>query len=155
MPRQRKTMSGAKAQPLSTTPAAYYGQGVENRQMQRAMPAPQATRPAARPQPAGRTQPAQPAPQTPQPQQAPPAPPAPDFGALLAAAGGLKNHTGLLTAETLRPNEPITAGLTRGPGPGPKALTQRTGTPSGDLFRRLTELTGDASFAELARKVGV
>ena len=149
MPRARKTMSGAPAQPLAQVPDQVFGQGVDLMQMQRAMPSPQV---------AGQTPPGMPpgaavghapppAVAAAQPGAAPSGDP---HAALLAQAAGLRDHTGLLTAPTLRPNEPITAGLNRGPGPGPEALAASTGSPAGDMMRRLSASTGDPLFAALA-----
>lgn len=72
--------------------------------------------------------------------------------AALAAASQYADQTGILKGDTTRPNEPITAGLSRGPGPGPEALGLTNGSPTGDLFRRLSAATGDPFFADLAAK---
>ena len=140
MPRTARptTQRGAPAQPISATPGQVYGAGVEQMAMQRVMPAPNMQSPAAG-----------------IPQGAPPAPSAAgpvDPARVMALAAGLKEQTGLLTAPTQRPNEPITAGLSRGPGPGPEILAAPSGSPSGDILRRLSQSTGDPQWAELARK---
>jgi len=55
------------------------------------------------------------------PQAAPQGPP--DFAAVLAAAQASPSpNGGLLNQPTARPDEPITAGLSTGPGPGPEIL---------------------------------
>lgn len=138
MPRKRMTQSGAAAQPLVSTPDQAYGLGVDMLQMQRAMPAPQLAgqpiRPGVPASPTGT--------------------PGGGSPSAMQSAVGLRDQTGLLTTPTLRPTEAITAGLSRGPGPGPAALAARTGTPAGDSLRRLSDATGDPYFAELARKAG-
>lgn len=137
-----KTMSGAPAQPIGAVPGQMYGAGVEQMQLQRAMPAPNlAQGPVAGPAgppPAG-------------PATAGPAP-AQGFDAALAMAQGMRDQTGLLQQPTARPDEPITAGLTRGPGPGPEVLAMQQGTPAGDALRRISAQTGDPFFADLARR---
>lgn len=145
MPRTAKrprTLSGAPAQPISATPGQMYGAGVEQMQLQRAMPAPNLaqgpTAPVVAPGPA-------PAPVE---AQAPP----PSFDQVLAQAQGMRDQTGLLSAPTTRPQEPVTAGLTRGPGGGPEMLQMQRGTPAGDAMRRLSAATGDPFFAELAAR---
>jgi hypothetical protein len=70
----------------------------------------------------------------------------------MEAAQGLQGAAGLLTRPTGRPNEPITAGLSSGPGPGPEAMQVRMGSPVGEAWRKLSATTGDPFFAELARK---
>jgi len=142
MPRKAKTLSGAPAQPIAQgSPGMQYGQGVEMTQMQRAMPAPQV---AGQSPAAPSALPAAPG----QPQEAV----RPDFATLLAKAGELSNETGMLNQPTGRPNEPVTAGLVRGPGGGPEMLAGPTGSPAGDILRRLSASTGDPMWAELARK---
>lgn len=178
MPRKaRKTMSGANAQPLRPVPDQVYGKGQELLQMQRAMPMPQGAPspapasgpPAARTAaggPAGPSQQSRPTPPPAAPAAAPRgavsgATPAAapqrraspqDFQALLAQAASIKDQTGLLTAPTLRDNEPVTAGLQRGPGPGVEALAAPAGSPAGEMLRRLSAATGDSKWAELAAK---
>lgn len=80
---------------------------------------------------------------------------APDFATILERAKAMQGRAGLLTRPTERPNEPITAGLSTGPGPGPSVMQARTGTPTGDTMRRLSALTGDPYLAELARRARV
>ena len=137
MPRQRQALSGAPAQAAPPVAGQTYGQGVEQQQLDQALPkpnmqtaAPVSAAPAA-------------AVQQPQPY---------DHAAVLAAAAPLADQTGLLQLPTNRPSEPITAGLSTGPGPGPEALAMQQGTPAGDLFRRLSQATSDPYFAELAAK---
>lgn len=137
MPRARKTITGDPARANVPVAGQTYGAGVDQQQLETAMPTPGAALPAAAPPPA-----------------APTAAPAPAYNheAALAAASQYADQTGILKGDTTRPNEPITAGLTRGPGPGPEALGLTRGSPTGDLLRRLSAATGDPSLAELAMK---
>ena len=108
-------------------------------QMQRAMPSPQGV--------------GVPAPAAPPTANGAPATPNPDaYAAMMQQATGMREQTGLLTAPTNRPTEPVTAGLSRGPGAGPEALAGRTGSPTGDLMRQLSAATGDPLWARLADK---
>lgn len=140
MPRARKTMTGAKAQPVSSIPGQMYGVGVEQQRLQQAMPTPQvqATKPAI---PTG--QPASPPAQT-----SAPAPTA-DMGMLAQA---MRDKVGLLRDPSQRPNEPVTTGLTRGAGAGPEALSGVRQSPLGDTLRELSMVLGDPYFAQLAQK---
>jgi hypothetical protein len=92
---------------------------------------------------------------SPDPNVAPPnANPGPyDMAAALQAAQQMRAETGMLTAPTNRPNEPITAGLQRGPGGGPELLGMQQGSPTGDMFRRMSQELGDPYFAELANRI--
>ena len=137
MPRARKTMTGASAQPISSIPGQMYGAGVEQQRLQKALPTPQvqAVKPSV---PQG--QPSAPA--------QPPAP-APDVTALAQA---MKDRVGLLRDGTQRPDEPVTTGLTRGAGAGPEVLAARRGSPLGDTLRQLSSMLGDPYYAQLAQK---
>lgn len=144
MPRARKTLTGDPARPNVPIAGQTYGAGVDQQQLETALPTPNTAPITPNPAPAPPNQ-GQPTPN--------PAPAAPyDHEAALAAASQYADQTGILRADTTRPNEPITAGLTRGPGPGPEALGLTTGSPTGDLFRRLSAATGDPFFADLAAK---
>lgn len=138
MPRARKTLTGAPARPNVPVAGQTYGAGVDQQQLEESLPTP------------GR-QNMSPAAVAPAQQQVAPAAPY-DHQAALAAAASLSDQTGLLKADTARPQEPITAGLSGGPGPGPEALGLTQGSPTGDLFRRLSAATGDPFFANLAAK---
>ena len=98
-----------RAEPVAVAPSAVYGQGVKERQAQSAVPL--ATPPSGPP--------AAPAP--------PPGAPAPQAGANTPTPQGLPPVSGPGVLPFLhpsnRPNEPVTAGLPTGPGPGPEALT--------------------------------
>lgn len=54
-----------------------------------------------------------------------------------------------MNAPTSRPNEPITAGLSSGPGPGPEVLSMRPMTPLTQSLRTMAEVTGDPAIFEL------
>lgn len=131
--------------PISPVAGQEYGASQQQMQLERSLPTPNLRN--------------EPLPPTTVPQPAGAAPPAPGgaaadpHAAALAAAAALRGQTGLLQQPSTRPNEPITAGLPIGPGPGPEVLAGRIGTPAGDLFRRLTAETGDPLFAELASRV--
>lgn len=58
-----------------------------------------------------------------------------------------------LGGPSMRPNEPSTAGLSSGPGPGPEALAGR-GAPmkASQFWRTLYEQTGDEEYARLAEQ---
>jgi hypothetical protein len=141
MPRTAKrTLSGAPAQPVQAVEGQAYGNGVKQEQMQQLMPLPnqQGTPAAAPPATQAAPNPVQDAPMT--------------HEQLLAIAAQMKGQAGTLLPETTRPDEPVTAGLVSGPGPGPEALALRRGSPTGDMLRQLTEQTGDPLFAEIAAK---
>lgn len=56
-----------------------------------------------------------------------------------------------LTAPSSRPNEPLTAGLRGGPGPGPEVLAMPPRrTRVADVFASLADEYGDRGFAALA-----
>lgn len=145
MPRTAKrnrTMSGAPAQPIGAVPGQIYGAGVEQMELQRAMPAPNLAQ--------GPT--ATPVAPSPAPAPVEAAAPPPSFDQVLMQAQGLREQTGILGQPTARPQEPVTAGLSRGPGGGPEMLQMQRGTPAGDAMRRLSAATGDPFFAELAAR---
>ena len=104
----RSDMNGAPApEPITTVPGQGYGQAAAEKTAQRAIPVagtPVASAPTA-PQGGGGAAPSA----SLAPAQAPPS----------VIPGQLVG----LDAPTQRPNEPVTAGLPQGPGPGPEALT--------------------------------
>lgn len=139
MPRTAKrTMSGERAQPVGPVAAQQYGAGVDQAELQRQLPAPQATPVAPGPPPV--------------------APGAAGPGSaerLEQALQQMQVGDGLMTAPTARPLEPVTAGLASGPGPGPEALGMGRVSPLATTFENLSRDTGDPYFAELARKAGL
>lgn len=146
MPRARKTMSGQAGQAARPVTGQQYGKGVEQRQLQQAMPAPKGGTPA--------TQIASTAAQAAlqqqrQPQQTAPQQQTPD---LMALAAQMRDATGILTKGTDRPNEPVTTGLASGPGAGPEILGTTMRSPLGDTLRMLSRVSGDAFFSQLADK---
>ncbi len=75
---------------------------------------------------------------------------------LMADTGTFDGTPTSLLAPTQRPDEPVTAGLTTGPGPGPEVLFGPS-TKASDTFAYLAEQTGDSYFlqlAELSRRQG-
>lgn len=140
MPRKPKTPNGTEAQGIGAIAGQTYGRGVEQEQLQRVVPMPDQrsdTRQAVAQQA----------------QQVAPAAAQPSFDQILALAQGAGAGAGMLREPTRRPDEPLTAGLPIGPGPGPEALRMPPRERPGVRFlSRLTELTGDPYFAELARR---
>lgn len=118
-----------------------YGQAGEQLAAQRAVPLPDMRAPGAAASPP-------PAPGAPLPAGNPPVPSADPRAAAMQAAMGMTAGPGLLTGETARPNEPVTAGLATGPGPGPEALAP--GDRVARTLERLAALSGDPGAAELA-----
>lgn len=134
MPRTRKTASGADAQDVPSTAGVRYGEGKELQEMQRDMPSPNNR--AASPTPA----------------PVPAAAPAPAGGSPLSSLP----QPGLLLAPTARPNEPVTTGLSSGPGAGPEILpVNPTQSPTGKFLRDLATVTGQSRFADLARQANL
>lgn len=138
MPRQRKTMSGDPAQSTRTgAPGVRYGEGQDLAEMRQAAPIPNARAGGSSPSPAPPAlQPGLPAEASMPPT---PAPAMPKPGLLLAPSG--------------RPNEPVTAGLSHGPGAGPEVLNAAPmESPTGKLLRDLARITGREYFNDLARR---
>lgn len=141
MPRKPKTSAGRPAQGVEAIAGQTYGRGVEQEQLQRAMPSPDAQTEARQAVAAAAPQ-AVPAPQ----QQM-------SFEQLLSGAQGAGQDAGLLTSPTQRPDEPLTAGLAIGRGPGPEVLRARLPeSPGVQFLNRMASLTGDPYFADLARR---
>lgn len=145
MPRgkAKETPAGYRAQKVASVPGQRYGEGIEQQQMQQQMPAAnmQASAPTT----------VAPAPLMQQPGAAgtppglgSPAPTGPDLAALMG-----QMPVGLLNG-TQRPNEPITAGLSTGPGPGRDALGMRATSPMRRMLDQLSLQSGDPYFRELA-----
>lgn len=141
MPRKRKTQSGAPAQGIPpSVPGVRYGEGVEHQQLARTLPPADMRHaaPAATPQGA--------------PEGAPgPVSPMANPEALMAQLQGAP--LGMLSGSQ-RPNEPVTAGLPTGPGPGPEVLRRGT-TPLARTLANLAARTGNENYARLASKAGL
>jgi hypothetical protein len=74
-------------------------------------------------------------------------------GAMGALAGHMPPGVGPITEGSRRPNEPTTAGLSTGPGPGPEILQGAGATAkASSFFRTLYETTGDEALAALAER---
>lgn len=97
----------------TAAPGQTYGVAAEQLRAQQQVPLPKQVPPSA-PAPAG---------------SAPAGPPPPAGAAPSILPGGL----GPLTAPSDRPNEPLTAGLASGPGPGPEALGVQAMSPIDEL----------------------
>lgn len=138
MPRARKTMAGQPGQPVNAVQGQTYGEGVAQENLQRAMPAPQATGPQA----------VQPSVSTPGPESQPA--PRPSLEDIM---GNIRGQGGLLYAPDDKPQIPVTDGLPTGPGRGPEAFSGQSST--GRTLRRLAAQTGDQFFLELAAKANM
>jgi len=142
VPRKQKTISGDPAQKVASVPGQRYGEGVEQQQMQQAMPAPKAAADVGAPPVSGSS------PVVAAPVKQPPSPEA--LQAFLAA-----NNPNLLSGTQL-PDEPVTAGLTTGPGPGPEALSLGVNTtPIARTLRQISAATGNPKWARLADKANL
>lgn len=142
MPRKPKTSGGRPAQGVEAIAGQTYGRGVEQEELQRAMPAPDARHEVQQAIAAGAPGRGVPVPQ-----------PSMSFDQLLAAGQGAGQGAGLLRNPTGRPDEPLTAGLPMGRGPGPEILSAPRADPPGVKFlEKLSQATGDPYFAELARR---
>lgn len=137
MPRKskRKTLSGVPGQAPAPPVDAPYGEGERAIESQRRTPLPDYSGPPPVPAPAG----AEPAAGL---------APADRLQQALAAAQGMAPPTNILTTPTQRPDEPLTAGLRTGAGPGPEVLS--SGDRAVRTLRMLAEVTADPSFANLA-----
>lgn len=141
MPRGKKkqTLTGERAQKVESVVGQRYGEGKAQQQMQRAMPAPQREEVTAS---GGRR----------------PEPSAP-VGAVRSAPDPaviqefLRANNPNLLAGSQKPDQPITAGMSTGPGPGPEALgTRAATTPAGRFMRRLAQDSGDERWLLLAQR---
>jgi hypothetical protein len=140
MPRKRKTMSGDDAQNIGSVPGRRYGEGVAQQQMQQAMPAPD--RSGAPVAPAGAAMP----PEAMPPQAAPP----------VDVQQYLSTHNPALLSGTQLPDQPVTAGLPTGPGPGPEVLGMlKATTPLRRYLEELSAQSGDPTFRRLAERAGL
>lgn len=147
MPRgARKTQSGAPAQAGPGIPGQTYGQGVEAQALEAVAPIPNfQAAPAVKPAAAG--QPAAPA-------GPPQGTDAERYERALLAAQEMQGQMGSLSRPTARPNEPVTTGMSRGPGAGPEAMV-RPPSQMGRLLRDLSMKTGNSRWAEMAERAGM
>lgn len=75
---------------------------------------------------------------------------------ILAAAQAMPPPSGPgLSAPTMRPNEPVTAGLPSGPGPGPEVLNMAPAPPDAltQTLQAAAQATGSGLLANLAAQV--
>ena len=148
MPRGKKrtTQSGADAQSVKSVPGQRYGEGVEQQQLQRNMPAPDL---ASEGVPTGGPPPEMM--ETVGPPVMPSAPPDPAQVEQFLGA----NKPQLLSG-TQMPQVPVTDGLSGGPGRGPEALVQaRAVTPIARYLQNLARDTGNKKWAYLAERAGL
>ena len=136
MPRKRKTMSGADAQNIASVPGQRYGEGPAQQKLQETLPAPDTQGTVG---PGGGSA-------VPAPQVAPP--PAVDPEQVGMFLGQNKPN---LLAHTGNPDQPVTAGLPFGPGPGPSS----TRTPMSRYLANLAADTGNPKWKRLAERAGL
>lgn len=143
MPRSRQY------QPPQAPNAQAYGQRGDQMAAQRAMPLPRSdsAADAAAAAPAG-------PPSSAPPPDVPPAP-NPNDPMLLQMARDFDPGITPLDAPSDRPDEPITTGLTTGPGPGPEAIftSPDRGKRAADVLRMLSYSSGSEMYAELANRI--
>ncbi len=133
MPRKKKApapsdQGGYGAQPAQAPTGMPYGEHQASIESQQAVPL------AAAPSPGGGPPPG------------PPQDPAQRLQEAVMAARRMRAPSPL-SGPSLRPGEPITAGMASGPGPGPEVL--RTGDRVARTMKLLADVTGDATFADL------
>ena len=140
MPRgkPRTTQAGDPAQKIASVPGQRYGEGVEQQAMQQAMPAPDMVE-ATAPNPSA-------------PQGAPVMPMPPVDPA--AIQGYLQSNNPNMLGGTALPDQPVTAGLSSGPGAGPSAVAGPR-TPPSRWLSRMAEETGNPKWRRLAEQAGL
>jgi hypothetical protein len=69
-----------------------------------------------------------------------------------SAQAGPTPVAGGLARPSNRPNEPVTAGMRRGLGPGPEALKVHINDPATDVLEMIASTTGDPIIASMARR---
>jgi hypothetical protein len=84
----------------------------------------------------------------------PPAPPAGVPAPLPPAPNLVPGGAGPLERATERPNEPVTAGASLGPGPGPESMAGPTVNLAG-ILGRAAQTTGSSVLAALAQRAGI
>jgi hypothetical protein len=147
VPRAKKTLAGGQGQPVQSISGQTYGEGVQQEQLQKTMPAPQLANP--------QTQPTVPSPQ----QQETPTPSAPmqeqPKMSLDDMKGMLSNVGGQLYQPDDQPSVPFNTGLATGPFPSLNAYGASPSFKQGEFMRRLSRETGNPIFSELAMKAGI
>lgn len=125
-------MSGDPARPVQSVPGVRWGEGKDLQQLQEQLPTPAPER------------------------GGPPMPSAPGSAPGVVPAGGppaLPRSPGLLTQPTARPDQPGTAGIDSGPGPGSEILGGGpVQTPTQRFLYELAAVTGREFFTDLARR---
>jgi len=132
MPRKARTQRPVAA------PGQQYGMNQDQIKAQQVMPLPDRRGPVSSPVGAA-----------PLPGGAAPQPP----DALAAAEQMQPPPEGGMLAASGRPDEPITAGLDIGPGPGSSAI-QGVKPPPGSLFVRMAQISGDPLWLRMAQQAG-
>lgn len=137
MPRgkQRMTQSGEPAQKIASVPGQRYGEGIDQQAMQQAMPAPDMVK-ATAPSPS-----------------APAVIPSPPVDPMMVQEYLASNNPGMLGG-TMRPDEPVTAGMSTGPGPGQSAIAGPK-SPASRWLMRMAEDTGNPKWRRLAEQAGL
>jgi hypothetical protein len=135
MPRgkPRVTQSGDPAQKIASVPGQRYGEGVEQQAMQQAMPAPDLMKATA--------------PSAPAVIPSPPVDPA-------MVQNYLGSHNPGMLGTTAHPDQPLTAGMSTGPGPGQSAIAGPR-TPASRWLMRMAEDTGNPKWRRLAEQAGL
>ena len=139
MPRgkPRTTQTGAPAQKVRSVPGQRYGEGKQSNELQAAMPAPdmvKATAPSPAPQGA-------------------PVMPGPPVDPMQVQEFLGRTNPNMLGGSQL-PDQPVTEGLSTGPGRGPQALNMNT-TPVARYLQRLSAETGNSKWRRLAERAGL
>jgi hypothetical protein len=121
-------------QPVTTVPGQVYGQATAQQNAQKALPLPTQSTP-----PGGQARPTSPSSPTGLPPGGPPPVGPGDLGPLHAPTG--------------RPDEPLTAGLPTGPGPGPAALAPPDPLTKAAAILNTLGATADPLTAQLRARV--
>jgi hypothetical protein len=133
---------GANVQPVRVPTNQPYGARQASEQSQATLPLPNA------PRPGGGSQPSS---------AGAPAAGVDPMQAMLAAAQNMPPPGPPLNAPSARANEPVTAGLSSGPGPGPEVLNIPKKKSIADTFSDMGAVDGDPALLEMsdsARSMG-
>lgn len=134
MPRNRQAPNAPTGQP--------YGDRQEQIQSQQAIPLPQGGRPSLPASGGGAPAPA------------PGGPPQDPMAAAVEYARNFDPGVTPLTAPSQRPGEPITTGLSLGPGAGPEIFSQPSrAMKSADVLDKLSNFNGNTRLSELAARI--